>query len=188
MLAEYLAGPLTRMHRKKKLREDLRRRIEVNVGDSSNVVSEIEAYLDERPYLKVVAMYSALPGEVELHSLLERIGRIWLFPRVEGNELVFYRVKKLGKDLKVGAYGILEPRKGLLKYDVADIDLFLCPGLGFDLSGGRIGRGKGFYDRVLERAKPGAVKLGVCFGYQLVNQWEMATEDHDIRMNRVIAG
>ncbi len=90
------------------------------------------------------------------------------------------------EELVPGAYNILEPREGLDKFAPEKIDLFLCPGLGFDPHGGRIGRGMGFYDRVLELARPDAVKLGVCFGFQLVEEVEM--EDHDIRMNGVIAG
>lgn len=174
------------MHRKKSLRLDLRRRIEMNRGDSAPVVAEIRAYLDERPYLRVVAIYSALEGEVDLRSLLDQIGRIWLFPKVEGEDLVFYHVKDPLEDLVVGAFGILEPKEGLKKYEIPQVDLFVCPGLGFDLRGGRIGRGRGFYDRVLAKARTGAVKLGVCFGFQLVDVVEM--EPHDIRMNGVIAG
>ncbi len=185
-LAEYLAGHLTRLHRKKNLRHDLRRRIETNRGDSAPVVAEIRAYLAERPYLRVVAVYSALGGEVDLRTLLDQIGRVWLFPKVEGENLVFYHVKNPEEDLVTGAYGILEPKEGLRRYEIPQVDLFICPGLGFDLRGGRIGRGRGFYDRVLAQARAGAVKLGVCFGFQLVDVVEM--EPHDIRMNGVIAG
>ncbi len=185
-LAEYLAEHVTRLHRKKSLRHDLRRRIEMNRGDSSVVVSEIREYLAERPYLRIVAIYSALEGEVDLKPLLDQIGRVWLFPKVEGEDLVFYHVKNPTEDLVIGAFGILEPKEGLRKYEIPQVDLFICPGLGFDLRGGRIGRGRGFYDRVLEKARVGAVKLGVCFGYQLVDAVEM--EPHDIRMNGVIAG
>jgi len=188
MLAEYLAAHTTRLHRKRVLREDLRRRMNVNIGHSAGVVKEIVRYLQERPELRVVALFSALPGEVELHSLLDKIGRIWVFPKVEGEELVFYQVIRVGQDLKIGEYDILEPKEGLKRYEIPEIDLFLCPGLGFDLKGGRIGRGRGFYDRVLEKARSGAVKLGVCFGYQLVDETEMEMEAHDIRMNGVIAG
>lgn len=183
-----MAEQLTRLHRKKILRENLRLRLEIHeeTVDSNVVVGEIVAYLDVRPKLRVVALFSALTGEVELHSLLDKLGRIWVFPKVDEENMSFYQVEQLGRDLEIGAFGILEPKDGLKKYEIGEIDLFLCPGLGFDLKGGRIGRGKGFYDRMLETAREDAVKLGVCFAYQLVDEVEM--EPHDIRMNDVIAG
>jgi len=186
LLAEYLAGHTTKVHRKRKLRQDLRRRIEVNQGDSSAVVREVRVYLAERPNIGVLAIYSALPGEVDLCPLLENTERTWVFPKVEGDELVFYQVKSLSKDLVTGSFGILEPKSGLKPFETSEIDLFLCPGLGFDHTGARIGRGRGFYDRILAKARPDAVKLGVCFGFQLVDRIDM--EEHDIRMNAVIAG
>ncbi|MFD2256352.1 5-formyltetrahydrofolate cyclo-ligase [Luteolibacter algae] len=186
-LAEYLAGDLTRKHRKVLLRQELRRKIDDHgPGDSDNVVAEIIAYLRERTYLHVVAIFAALPGEVDLRSLPKAIGRVFVFPKVVENHLVFFRVNSFEEDLELGAYGILEPKDGLEVVAVEKIDLFLCPGLGFDLKGGRVGRGKGYYDRVLEKARAGAVKIGVCFGYQLVD--EITMEEHDIRMNGVIAG
>jgi 5-formyltetrahydrofolate cyclo-ligase len=185
-LAEYLAPYTTMLHRKRKLRLDLRRKLEIGGVDPAPVVGELQAYLDERPFLRVIATFSPLKGEIDLLPLLRRSDRTWVFPKVEGAELGFYHVKNPLEDLVPGAFNILEPREGLERYPAERIDLFLCPGLGFDTHGGRIGRGMGFYDRVLERARPDAVKLGVCFGFQLVDEVDM--EDHDIRMNGVIAG
>ena len=182
------AARAKQLHRKKILRDDLRQRMEGNIGQSGSVVKEIVKYLQDRPELRVVALFSALPGEVELEALLDKMERIWVFPKVEGEDLAFYQVKRVGRDLKIGKYGIFEPKAGLKRYEIPEIDLFLCPGLGFDLKGGRIGRGRGFYDRVLEKARNGAVKLGVCFRYQLVDEAEMEMEEHDIRMDGVIAG
>ncbi|MEP2774484.1 MAG: 5-formyltetrahydrofolate cyclo-ligase [Luteolibacter sp.] len=187
MLARHLAKHVAKLNIKKHLREELRSRIEEHgQGDSQGVVEELAEYLREKPYLKVVAVYAALPGEVDLRALLGMVNCIWVFPKVEGEKLAFYQVKSFEEDLTPGAYGILEPKDDLNRIEIARIDLFLCPGLGFDVHGGRIGRGRGFYDRMLEHARPGAVKLGVCFGYQIVDEVEM--EQHDVRMNGVIAG
>ncbi|QTN31716.1 5-formyltetrahydrofolate cyclo-ligase [Akkermansiaceae bacterium] len=187
LLACHLVGPFAKAYLKDRLREDLRRRVaEYPDGDDAAVVREIAAYLAERPALKVVAVFAALPGEVNLRALPGVIERVWVFPRVEGEELVFHEVGDFEKDLKKGKFGILEPKAKLRRVRIDEVDLFLCPGLGFDLKGGRIGRGKGFYDRMLERARPDAVKLGVCYGYQLVESIVM--EEHDARMNGVIAG
>lgn len=186
LLAAHLAGDMTKPFRKKAMREDLRRRMKDTNGDSSRVAGEIAAYLSEHPQARTIALFAPLPGEVDLIPLTRDPARIWAFPKVKGDTLAFYHVRDAEKDLRPGAFGILEPGDGLAAVYPEEIDLFLCPGLGFDTHGGRIGRGRGFYDGVLAKARRDAVKLGVCFGHQLVD--EVVMETHDIRMNGVIAG
>jgi len=110
----------------------------------------------------------------------------WVFPKVVGERLKFFQIRDPDIDMERGAFGIMEPKDGLEEVGIAQIDVFLCPGLGFDTRGGRVGRGKGFYDRMLSGARPDAIKLGVCFTFQLVDQVVM--EPHDIRMDHVISG
>lgn len=133
---------------------------------------------------KVIAAYMALPGEVDLRGLFGRIDKQWVFPRVRGEDLKFYRVKNIEAEMRVGAFGILEPMDGLEEVELGEVDIFLCPGLGFDRKGGRMGRGRGFYDRLLKQAKPDAVKIGVCFPFQMVD--DVVMESHDVRMDLVV--
>lgn len=186
LLATHLAGDMTMPFRKEALREKLRQRIAGKSGDSSAVVRQVVEYLDDHPHIRVVALFAPMPGEVDLLALVGDTKRVWVFPKVTGDSLIFHHVRNLKKDLLRGAYGILEPTKRLPLVFTDEIDLFLCPGLGFDTRGGRIGRGKGFYDKALAEARRDAIRLGICFGYQLVN--EVAMENHDIRMDGVIAG
>ena len=79
-------------------------------------------------------------------------------------------------------YAIPEP-VGELFTDWGKIDLILVPGVAFDKSGNRLGRGKGYYDKVLKQT--GAYKLGVCFDFQLVER--VPVEPHDVKMDRVVA-
>lgn len=172
---------------KRKQREMLRKRINGQpCCDSAEVVREVAAYFSEKAASRVVALFAAMPGEVDLSSLTSVMRRIWVFPKVVGDDLVFREVRDFSADLEMGAYGIMEPRDGLREVGIGDVDVFLCPGLGFDLQGGRIGRGKGFYDRMLAGARSDALKVGVCFRYQLVDGIVM--EEHDVRMDAVIAG
>jgi 5-formyltetrahydrofolate cyclo-ligase len=134
----------------------------------------------------VVALFAPMPGEVNLLALVGDTKRDWVFPKVSGDQLTFHHVRNLDKDLLQGAYGILEPTIRLPLVPTDEIDLFLCPGLGFDTRGGRIGHGKGYYDKALAEARGDAIRLGICFGYQLVD--EVVMENHDIRMDGVIAG
>ncbi len=186
LLATHLAGEMTKPFRKKAMREELRRIMAERSGDSARVVRQIVEYLGERPHVRMVALFAPMPGEVDLVALTKEVHKIWAFPRVNKDGLTFHQVKDVQKDLRPGAFGILEPTECLPLVLADEIDLFLCPGLGFDTRGGRIGRGKGFYDAALAQSRPDAIRLGICFGYQLVD--EVAMEDHDIRMHGVIAG
>lgn len=186
LLATHLAGEMTKPFRKKAMREELRRIMSERTGDSARVVQQIVEYLGERPHVRVVALFAPMPGEVDLLALTKMTDKIWAFPKVTKYGLTFQQVKNVDKDLRLGAFGILEPTKRLPLVLADEIDLFLCPGLGFDTHGGRIGRGKGFYDAALAESRSDAIRLGICFGYQLVD--EVAMEDHDIRMHGVIAG
>lgn len=170
---------------KKRQREELRRIASMNhVTDSGAVVEKLAHELKILPTAHIVAAYMVLPGEVDLSELFAQVDKDWVFPRVRGENLNFYRVKNIDAEMQVGAFGIMEPKDGLQEVRVEDVDVFLCPGLGFDRNGGRLGRGRGFYDRVLNQAKPSALKLGVCFPFQIVDKIVM--EDHDVRMDVVV--
>lgn len=90
------------------------------------------------------------------------------------------------KELTPGSYGILEPpfdpeRIG----QPEDLDLVIVPGIGFDLKGGRLGRGEGYFDRFLgEVAK--AYKIGLAFECQIVEKIPRGLED--ICINEVLTG
>lgn len=84
-------------------------------------------------------------------------------------------------DMTKGAYSILEP-KTVHTADETNIDVILVPGLAFDRNGGRMGFGKGYYDRLLENSK--AVKIGLCYDFQILEK--IPTESHDVPMNFII--
>ncbi len=178
--------------RKHPLRQSLRARLRDWHGDRrlpctliSNWLNEFQALANTRPPLKV-ATFHPLPGEPDLLPLLDRHPEIeWGFPRVVGEDLVFHRISRLA-ELIPGAFGILEPSQDSPVMDVATVDVFLCPGLAFSPSGARLGRGKGYYDRTLARAKAGAVNIGV----GLEPQWldDLPVDPHDIPMDRVCCG
>lgn len=156
-------------------------------ADSAPVAEGLHRWLAARPELRTVAVYAALPGEVDLSSLVSALPeRRWLFPRIDGFSLHFHPVLDPSRELAAGSFGIREPLATLPEVPVTEIDAFLCPGLAFDDAGGRLGRGRGFYDRVLAQARPGAWKIGVGFPHQKVA--ETFSEAHDIRMDHVECG
>ncbi len=108
-------------------------------------------------------------------------------PRVEGEEMNFYRVFSL-EELQPGYHGIPEPGEDALKYlDWEDCErtLMLMPGVAFDPFRNRIGYGKGYYDRYL--ADKAALRLRtIAVGFQCQRVEEIPGEARDIRPYQVI--
>lgn len=165
---------------KSKLREDLKARLRsVTESQQQALRSHLHSWLLKQT--GTWAVFSALPGEPDLKPLIETLPHLrWVFPRVEGVDLVFHQAAS--SDLITGRFGILEPATHLPRVHKNEIQGFLIPGLGFDRRGYRLGRGKGFYDRML--AQTTGYKLGVGFECQ----WTPAVpaESHDQRLQAIM--
>lgn len=157
------------------------------VTDSTIVCDAVDAYLRQFADGHCIACYSALPGEVDLSSLPPLHPRhLWVYPRVDGEDLNFHRVSDPVTELTPGSFGIPEPAASLEIIPIELIDIFLCPGLAFDSQGGRLGRGRGFYDRALARSRHDARKAGICFSFQRVES--TFADPHDMPMDLIIDG
>lgn len=132
-----------------------------------------------------VLLYHSLPDEVNTHDFIPYWGtqKRLLLPVVENDEIVLRQFKS-GQKLHTGRFGIQEP-DGEPFEDYASIDLAIVPGVAFDRKGNRLGRGKGYYDRLLSRmAHTDVYRLGICFPYQLVES--VPTDAHDIAMDEIL--
>lgn len=139
-----------------------------------------------------VLLYHALPDEVDTSLLMEQAGpRTLLLPVVKGDEL---ELRVWSDELHKGAFGILEPSTGALVEDYQSIDLVIVPGVAFDLGCHRLGRGKGYYDKLFARMNASIsssacvrnYKIGICFDFQRVEL--LPHEPHDVLMDEVISG
>lgn len=139
---------------------------------SAIIVAALQAW----PRFQTATSICAFVGrfdEVDTEALLQvalDAGKTLYLPYVHGNEIGFAVVKNLQRDLVEGVFGILEPRADLRSEPVdtaaaRQADLTLVPGVVFDAFGGRLGHGKGYYDRHLAQAKTYA--LGVAFEAQV---------------------
>jgi 5-formyltetrahydrofolate cyclo-ligase len=169
------------------LRSEMRRQLNDHAHDSLAIVDALDQWLATLTHGKTIAVFAALPGEIDLSDVVARHPhQSWVYPRVIDDTLSFHRVKDPQHELSRGTFNILEPLPDLPIVPCEHIDIFLCPGLAFDHHGGRLGRGRGFYDRVLANARPDAQKIGVCYPFQIVD--DVHSADHDIPMDRVISG
>lgn len=154
-------------------------------GDSAALLAAVERWLEGHPAVRTIAVFAALADEPDLADIVRRNpDRRWVYPKIDGDFLRFHAVQDPARDLAHGAFGIREPLPSMPEVPVAQIDAFLCPGLAFDSRGGRLGRGRGFYDRMLAQARPDALKFGLCFHRQIVP--DTFCEAHDIRMDGLI--
>lgn len=130
-----------------------------------------------------VALYHALPGEVQTAAFIERWyqeKRLFL-PLVVGDDLRLLRYTG-SESLQKGAFGIWEPKPDGEEAVEEAIDLIIVPGVAFDAQCHRLGRGRGFYDRLLSSLH--APKMGICFDFQLVPS--VPVESFDCPMDHVI--
>lgn len=137
---------------------------------------------------RTVAMFLPIQGEVDLRALGEAAiaqGKCVCLPRIDWatKRMAMASVPALSGCLVAGRHGILEPPPDAPEMAVREIDLILVPGLGFDLSGRRIGRGAGFYDRFLADPELAAATCGVCFEAQIVPR--IPTDTWDIPVKAV---
>ena len=98
--------------------------------------------------------------------------------------MAFAPVKDLEKDLAEGTFGILEPVPATRTGAVSGPDLILVPGLAFDLRGGRLGKGKGFYDRYLAGFR--GFKAGLAYDVQITEK-NLPLDAHDQTMDAVVS-
>jgi 5-formyltetrahydrofolate cyclo-ligase len=130
-----------------------------------------------------ISSYRALGDEVSIDSLMERLpGWRWILPRVEDDGSLTWRDARL--PLEVHRWGMEQPLESGPVIPTMEIDVFLVPGLAFDRSGSRLGRGGGFYDRELAAKRSDAVSIGVTVDSRL--RESLPVEQHDIAVMYVV--
>ena len=133
---------------------------------------------------RVVMVYYSLPDEVCTHQLIDDLvaeGKMVLLPKVLDDETMELCRYTGIHDLREGSFHIMEP-VGEPFANFLQIDVALIPGMAFDAQGHRLGRGKGYYDRLLTRIS--CKTIGVCFDFQKVE--EVPVGEHDISVDEVI--
>ncbi len=170
---------------KAELRKESRNREkQLTVEEQKNaeiaVLEKLESCKEFQAAKRILAYYS-LPDELPTIQLLSKWNKdkeIFL-PRVNGDFLDIAKFEP-GSTEK-GAFSIQEPTDSEL-ISVDTIDLLIIPAVGYDRKGNRLGRGKGYYDRLLKDAI--CPKIGIIYSCQLFD--EVPTEQHDIPVDIII--
>jgi 5-formyltetrahydrofolate cyclo-ligase len=169
---------------RKRMRE-LKRAVppEEKLRRSEAILRQLEQ-LPEWDAARVVLLYWSMADEVQTHDFVNRWykDKVLLLPCVDGDDLVLRQYT--GPECLVAGeqFGIGEPT-GPIWTDLDAIQIIIVPGVAFDRSGNRMGRGRGFYDRML-KSTVGALKIGIAYDFQMLD--EIPVEPHDVKMDRII--
>jgi 5-formyltetrahydrofolate cyclo-ligase len=174
---------------KAELRREMRTRLaalgSTRAGKSRAIVAAIAA-CPSMSSRRRIALFSPLPSEPDIEGLWQLKPSQFCYPRITKGELEFVDVSALA-DLTISPWHPQIREHGHSEARVvppAEIEGILVPGLAFTRQGHRLGRGGGNYDRYLVLLPPTTLKVGVCFGVQLVGS--VPTEPHDVRVDAVV--
>ena len=170
---------------RKKFKEKRIAMEKTEVSEKSRFACEVFLKSEMYKNANVLMLYMPLGNETDTTDIIDRAfadGKKVVFPVTDeesGEIMPCYATAET--EFEKGAFSINEPSV-LDVADALDIDTVIVPGIAFDKRGGRIGFGKGCYDRLLKKTT--AVKIGFCYNFQVCG--EICTENHDIKMDYLI--
>lgn len=134
-----------------------------------------------------VLLYHSLPDEPFTHKFIAELVlcKTVLLPVIRGNDINL--MPYINDDsLSEGRFHIMEPSSSDSPASLPKVDVAVVPGRAFDTSGNRLGRGGGYYDRLLQQPfMANTYKVGVCFDFQIKQQ--LPVSPLDVPMHEVIS-
>ena len=158
---------------------------------SARILDRVFA-MPEYRQARIVLFYVDARSEVRTKAALPTAlaaGKTVLVPWCnDAGRLELFRLTDMS-ELELGKYDILEPAPQLRRRPdrvalAKDLDFALIPGVAFDPRGGRVGHGKGYYDKLLEGARPDCPLVAPAFECQVFE--EVPTDEHDVFMDDVV--
>ncbi len=177
---------------KRRLRDEMcSRRRSVQPNDALRAAElAVGALLDLESVKRAgrIGVYAALHDEMPTRVLFDAVvalGAVALFPRTQANRPLDFCVVEHWQELSWGSYGILEPARSKRAEDFDSDDLVIVPGVAFDASGNRLGRGKGYYDRTFPpESATSPILIGYGYEFQVVER--VPHGERDRRLNAIV--
>ncbi len=180
--------------KKCEIRENIVKKLKaLSAGELIEKTREIEERLFEFANFleaKVVLLYMHANGEVVTNDIIKRClksNKIVVLPAFDATKhtMQLMRVDSLDSGLKPGPRGVQEPDPKYCKIVPIDcIDIAIIPGVALDEKGGRIGSGKGYYDRLIPKLSITTRKVALALESQIIQQ--VPVESHDKHVDIVI--
>ena len=146
-------------------------------GVSEAVVAALQSWIVPNNY-QTVLVFLPMVNEVDLNGLLEADSETRFVATRTPDSGGDLSVHELGGPLEVHRLGFLQPHESARRVGPDEIDIVLLPGLAFDLYGNRLGRGAGYFDRLLLATRTGAKLVGVVPADLVVDR--LPAEPHDV--------
>jgi 5-formyltetrahydrofolate cyclo-ligase len=183
------------MKSKKEIREEIRQKLkrqgkkerDQRSGKIYRLLLGLPQFRDSTKPL----IYLSLPEEVDTLPLIGwclKEGKKVVVPAMPTTDQAFElrQITDLAKDTQIGGFGMLEPRLDQTKkVTPQEIDCAVLPALAFDRSGKRLGRGGGYFDKVLANIRKGVPRIGLAFEFQVMN--DIPTDVHDQPIDHLIS-
>lgn len=134
-----------------------------------------------------VMVYMALEQEVQTADIIaeaRRRNKRVVVPVVRESNLIAVELPLDSKQLHRGRFGIFEPRCLKARVQPSEIPFVIVPGIAFDRQGGRLGFGKGYYDRFLRQVTKSTFACALAFAMQIVP--EVPRMAHDVRLHGIM--
>ena len=167
-------------------REVKRLKAQMTEEELKSKSTKVWAQIETNPHFRQatsVLLYWSMPDEVYTHDFIRRWSgeKTIILPVVDGDRLrlaLFEGEQSLRRNAAMNLY---EPQ-GADYPSSQTVELAIVPGIAFDRSNHRIGRGRGYYDRLLPQLN--TYNIGVCFDFQLFDS--IPNEEHDVSMEEVV--
>jgi 5-formyltetrahydrofolate cyclo-ligase len=173
---------------KKKIRKEIKDLLGNLSAHDHKLKSRIitDTFLDSNEYseARIIFIYYPFRKEIDTREIIKDAlnkNKGVALPKVSGNEIKFFFIKDIEKDLSQGCFGILEPDPSICREaDFKDADLVIVPGLSFDLNFNRLGYGGGFYDKLLSKMNGKVKKIALAFDLQMLDNIPSCSYDQKI--------
>lgn len=186
--------------KKRELRQEfLNRRNSLSRDEIDSKSEKIENELFALPEFqraKTVVFYVSFRSEVETEKMIRNalnLRKRVVVPVVDGEKIEVAEIKNFEKELTKGSFGIKEPKKEFRRrVHQKEIDLVVVPGVVFDKTGGRLGYGRGYYDRFLKSKSiklrmgrsPQCALIGLAFDLQIARKIPLV--EKDVRVDKIV--